>query len=156
MLMGAMAAAGAAGGYALAPNNEKPEMHAAFGASVGAATGALIGLFAFDEERRSAEFERQAIALKKELDAIRDESVASGGATEPKLLYETSAPVGREIPSEYQGLVSPGRWSVYKLNQWVTQGDGVIIHQDRMVKLIPPQLTPRSKLLPSEPSGVAR
>jgi hypothetical protein len=31
---------------------------------------------------------------------------------------------------------------VYRLNQWVNQGEGTIIHQDRLVKLVPPQLTP--------------
>jgi len=36
---------------------------------------------------------------------------------------------------EYQALVRPGHWSVYRLNQWVSQGEGALIHQDRMVKL---------------------
>jgi len=137
--MGGVGAAAAAAGYAVAPNDTRPEMSAAYFGAVGAAVAGAAGLFIFDEQRRADELERESNVMRKELAAFRDEG---GPSKEPQLLYETSAPFGKEIPAEYQGLVRPGHWSVYRLNQWVNQGEGTVIHQDRMVKLVPPQLTP--------------
>lgn len=137
-MLGAGVVAGTAGAM-LAPSDEKPLGHAALWGGVAAATTGAIGLFVFDEQKRSEEFQRENSVMRKEISAFRDEGSSSH---EPTLLYETNAPFGKEIPSEYSGLVKPGRWSVYRLNQWVNQGEGTIIHQDRLVKLIPPQLTP--------------
>jgi hypothetical protein len=148
LLMTGVGAVAAGVGYSVAPRDERPEMHALYWGAAGAAVAGVAGLFLFDEQKRSEELERQATVMKKELDAFRDEgSTASHG---PQLLYETNAPFGRDIPGEYQGLVRPGRWSVYKLNQWVAQGEGTLVHHDRMVKLVPPQLTPKVQTESSE------
>ena len=147
LLMGGVGMASASLGYALAPSDARPEMSATYFGAVGAAIAGVVGLFVFDEEKRSGELDRQNAVIKKELEAYRDE----GGSHEPELLYDGSAPFGKEIPTEYQGLVRPGHWSVYRLNQWVTQGEGTIIHQDRLMKLVPPQLNPVSAGEGSEP-----
>lgn len=139
LLMGGVGVAAAAAGYAVAPSDTRPEMSAAYFGAVGAAVGGAAGLFIFDEQKRSEDLERENGAMRKELAAFRDEG---GSSKEPQLLYETTAPFGKEIPAEYSGLVKPGHWSVYRLNQWINQGEGTIIHQDRLVKLVPPQLTP--------------
>ncbi len=149
LLMTGVGAAAAGVGYSVAPRDERPEMHAIYWGAAGAAVAGALGLFLFDEQKKSEELERQASVMRKELDAFRDE----GGGQEPRLLYETTAPFGKDIPGEYQSLVRPGRWSVYKLNQWVAHGEGTLIHQDRMVKLVPPQLTPKSQSLSNEGSG---
>lgn len=138
--MGGMGIAGAGAGYHFAPSQERPEMHAAFWGAVSAAVAGAVGLFIFDEQKRSDELERQATVMRKELESLRGE----GSSKEPQLLYETTAPFGKDIPDEYQNLVRPGRWSVYRLNQWVSHGEGTLIHQDRMVRLVPPQLSPHS------------
>ncbi len=140
-LMGGVGLAGAAAGYTLSPPSERPEMHAAFFGALSAALAGLVGLFLFDEQKRSDELERQAGVMRKELDSLREE----GSSKEPQLLYETTAPFGKDIPDEYHSLVRPGRWSVYRLNQWVSQGEGTMIHQDRMIRLVPPQLSPNSQ-----------
>jgi len=142
LLMAGLGAASAGVGYSVAPRDERPEMHALYWGAAGAAVAGVAGLFLFDEQKRADELERQATVMRKELDAFRDEG---GASHEPRLLYETSAPFGRDIPDEYQALVRPGRWSVYKLNQWVAQGEGTLVHHDRMVKLVPPQLTPKAQ-----------
>lgn len=150
LLMSGVGAAAAGVGYSIAPRDEKPEMHALCWGAAGAAVAGVVGLFIFDEQKRSEELERQAVVMRKELDAFRDEG--GGASHEPRLLYETNAPFGREIPGEYQSLVRPGRWSVYKLNQWVAQGEGTLVHHDRMVKLVPPQLTPKAQSISNEGS----
>lgn len=150
LLMGGVGAAAAAAGCAVAPADTRPEMSAAYFGAVGAAVAGAAGLFIFDEQKRADELERENSVMRKELAAFRDE----GGTTqEPQLLYETTAPFGKDMPAEYLGLVKPGRWSVYRLNQWVNQGEGTIIHQDRLVKLVPPQLTPATQPEVSEGTG---
>lgn len=142
LLMGGVGTLTAGAAYYLSPKDERPEMHALYGGAIGASGAAIAGLFIFDEQKRSEELERQAVVMRKELDVFRDEG---SGAHEPRLLYETTAPFGKDIPSDYQSLVKPGSWSVYKLNQWVSQREGVMVHQDRMITLVPPQLTPKSE-----------
>ncbi len=125
-----------------APKNEQAAAHGLLWGGVTAASVGVAGLFIFDEQKRSAEFERQGVLLRKELDAVRGEGAGYHG---PQLLYESNAPFGKDIPTEYQPLVRPGQWSVYKLNQWIPHGEGLLIHQDRMVKLVPPQLSPNNQ-----------
>ena len=140
LLLGGVGLASGVAGYALSPSEVKPEMEGAYFSAIGAAVGGIAGLYLFDEEKRSEELLREKGVMQQELDSYRDE----GDSRQPELLYETLAPVGKEIPSEYAGLVRPGRWSVYRLNQWVTEGDGAMVHQDRLVKLVPPELTPEN------------
>ncbi len=142
LLMGGTGIVATGVGFVLSPTDVRPEMQATYWGAIGAATAGVAGLFLFDEQKRSDELERQSHVMRKELDVFRDESASSH---EPRLLYETNAPFGRDIPEEYQSLIKPGKWSVYKLNQWVNQGEGAMIHQDRMVKLVPPQLSPRKE-----------
>lgn len=139
LLMTGVGIAAASLAYSLSPPDERPEMHALYGGAMGAVASGVAGLFIFDEQKRSAEFQRQALVMKKELDSFKEYDGSSHG---PELMYETKATIGKSMPAEYERLLKPGKWSVFKLNQWVTQGEGTLIHQDRMVKLIPPQLNP--------------
>lgn len=150
LFMGGIGVAAASVGYVVAPQDTRPEMSAAYFGAVGAAAAGAAGLFIFDEQKRADELERQNEVMRKELSAFREEG---GSSREPQLLYETSAPFGKEIPTEYQGLVRPGHWSVYRLNQWVQQGEGTVIHQDRLLKLVPPLLTPAAPPEVSEGMG---
>lgn len=123
-----------------APQNESAPAHAALWAGSAAAGAGLVGLYAFDEEARSKEFERKLKIVSEENQALRGE--AEGAPVSP--LAESASPFGKELPPEYQRLVRPGRWSVYKLNQWIMSGENTLIHQDRMVKIIPPQFSGES------------
>lgn len=120
-----------------APKNESAPAHAALWAGSAAAGAGLVGLYTFDEEARSKEFERKLKIVSEENQALRGE--AEGAPVSP--LAEAASPFGKEMPPEYQRLVRPGRWSVYKLNQWIMSGENTLIHQDRMVKIIPPQFS---------------
>lgn len=130
-------AAGAVGALT-APQNEQAALHGAFWGTVGAAASGAAGMYIFDEQSKSEDLEKENLVLKKTLDALRGDSVGA----EQKLLYQTSAPIGKEVPTEYRNLVKPGRWSVYQLNSWVEQGENTIVHQDRMMRLDPPALAP--------------
>lgn len=136
--MGVMGAGGATVGAITAPINENAAAHALLWGGVAAAVAGAAGMFIFDEEKRSDALLRENETIKKTLDALH------GASQSPVLLYETLAPLGKDIPSEYQSLVKPGRWSVYGLNQWILQGENVLIHQDKMMKLLPPEFNPNN------------
>jgi hypothetical protein len=121
-----------------APERESKILHGVlWGGGAAAFTGA-VGLFYFDEEKRSTEAERKLGMAQKELDAFRGESDVATTQSE----LERSSALERELPSEYRALVKPGKWSVYKINQWVVQGENALVHQDRLLRLEPPQFQP--------------
>jgi hypothetical protein len=149
-MMFATGIAAGAGGALASPSTDRPEGHALLWAGIGTGVAAALGLYIFDEQSRSEELQRQNDVLKKSMAAL------NGGDSAPaQLLYETKAPFGKDVPAEYRNLVKPGSWSVYKLNQWITQGENTVIHQDKMIKLLPPGLNPnvpmeQNKETPSE------
>ncbi len=119
----------------LAPKDENPAVHAAvWGGSTAAAT-AIAGLFVFDEQKRSDELNRKLQIAESELSALRGES----SEKEARLIYDSDSAMGRELPNEYRNLVRPGKWSLYRVNQWVAQGENTLVHQDRILQIQPPQ-----------------
>lgn len=130
-------AASSGAGYATAPKDESSTGHALLWGGVGAAVVGALGLFLFDEQRRSTELSRENEVLKRTLDGL------TGKDDTGKLVLDTQSPFGKDVPQEYKSLIKPGRWSVYALDHWVLQGEHTLIHQDKMVRLIPPELSPR-------------
>lgn len=121
----------------LAPKDENPIAHAAvWGGSTAAAT-AIVGLFIFDEQSRSYEFERKLQVSESELAVFRSESKEGN-----HLLYDSESALGRDLPSEYKSLVRPGKWSIYRINQWISQGENNFVHQDKIIRIEPPQFQP--------------
>lgn len=137
-----MALAGGAGsgaGYAAAPKEESPAGHALLWGGVSAAVMGALGLFLFDEQHRAQELTRENEVLKRTLDGL------TGKEDTGRLVVDTQSPFGKDVPQEYRGLIKPGRWSVYALDHWTLQGENTLIHQDKMVRLIPPELSPRGQ-----------
>lgn len=132
--MGVAALAGGTLGALTAPQNERAEGHALMWAGLSSGTAGALGLFVFDEEAKSNELHRQNDVLMKSLNALNGEGDDPSG----QLVYESNSPFGKDVPSEYRGLVKPGRWSVYKLNRWTVNGENTLIHQDKMIQLEPP------------------
>lgn len=145
-------AVGAAIGYPTTPTGTDPAMHSAYVGMAGAVAMGVAGLFLFDEQKNSQELERKLRVAQAEISGLRGEERLS-----QEILYEGRAPVGRSVPKQYQGLVTPGSWQVYKLNQWVKSGDSTLIHQDRMMRLTPAVFSPnqlgnveKTAVVPSE------
>lgn len=132
-------AAGTAGAMA-APADENALAHGfLWGGGASALTGA-IGMFIFDEQARSREYERELKVAKDELESIR----WGAGMNEERLIYESSAGGDSEkgIPDEVKKLLSPGWIRVYQTSAWVKQGDDSLVHQDKVIRIKKPQLIP--------------
>lgn len=138
--MAAVGGAAATAGALSAPPEEQSGMHAVFWGAVGAAVAGVVGLFVFDEQSRSEELERKLEVSKRELDAFRGEM---DGTSQSSLIQSDSA-LGKNLPPEYRDLVKPGKWSLYKINTWVSQGENTLVHQDKMLRIEPPQFQPNA------------
>lgn len=137
-----MAMAGVVGGTVgalTAPPDESIVGHAALWGGSAAAVLGVASLFVFDEHAKSKELERQNTSLKKEIDTYRSQGGAGG--TE-EIVFESGAQFGKEIPDSFRALVKPGKWRIWKLDKWVNGGENRLIHQDKMVEIVPPMLTP--------------
>jgi hypothetical protein len=141
--LGSMLAAGAASGAigaATTPANESPAGHALLWGGLAAAVGAVVGLYLFDEQSKSSDLARENEGMRKTLDAMQ-----GGAGASAELLYQNNSPFSKDVPVEYQSLIKPGQWSIYKLDQWTMQGENTLIHQDKMIKLLPPGLNPNTE-----------
>jgi hypothetical protein len=126
-----MAASGTAGAIIGAQQNSHKRENTALFATTGAASGAVLGLLVFDPDQEKTELRTKSRALEKELHSFKQNStvVAEGSST-------LSAP----IPDDLRGLISPGKWRRYKLDQWVpdTEENNVWYRQTEKFEVIPP------------------
>lgn len=102
--------------------------------AVGAAVGAIAGLYYFDPDKNSERLTEENKRLRKDLDLVQL----------PRVIAETPATFNTKIPEKYKKLINPGEWKISELDQWIEEGENRLIHQDKMMELIPPSLKPVS------------
>lgn len=102
-----------------------------FGGSLGV-LAAGMGLLLFNDDDRVARLENERDYLKQEL-----EKKAKG-----TLIKELPATFSAKIPKQYLPLVRPGSWKILEIDQWVEDGENRLIHQDKIMELTPPTLSP--------------
>ena len=124
---------GAATGFAL--GQLKSENKTGYGLLYAGAVSSVAGAASvwysdmdFESERIKSDNQK----LKTELDKIYS----------PSLTHESSGMMNSKIPDKYKSMINPGQWKVYSLDQWVEDGENQLIHQDKMMELIPPTLMP--------------
>jgi hypothetical protein len=122
-------------GVALAPEGENPVAH---GVLWGGGTAAVVGalsLFVFDEEARRKQAETQVTKLERELLAFREQ-------TEPELIASSQIGLSKPLPEKFKKLITPGQWSLYQVDRWVSTSDSELVHQDHIFRFSQPQLNP--------------
>ncbi|OFZ78437.1 MAG: hypothetical protein A2583_13795 [Bdellovibrionales bacterium RIFOXYD1_FULL_53_11] len=125
-------------GAILAPKEENRAMHGVFWGASAAAVSGIAGLFIFDEESRRKEAELKSEKLSKELAAYREESA-------PELVASNRAGLNKPLPERFKHLVTPGGWSLFKVDRWVTSSESELVHQDMIFRFHQPQLNPTGK-----------
>lgn len=121
------AGAGAAYGYS---RNEYKDKNAMMFAAIGAATGALISLYKQDPDQKISKLSDENAKLKKDIEAFSN----------PKTEFQTPAMFNSKIPDKYKRLIQPGEWRISEIDQWIEDSENRIIHQDKIMELIPPSL----------------
>ena len=99
------------------------------------AAGTITGIGAVYYSDMDSESKR----IKEENQKMRAELEK---AFSPALVHQTSGMMNSKIPDKYRSMINPGEWKVYSLDQWVEDGENRLIHQDKMMELIPPTLKP--------------
>jgi hypothetical protein len=101
-------------------------------AGVGAAVAAALTLYFDDGE--------------KEMERLRAENKILAGHMGKfdagKVIGQGPATFGATVPDKYKAFINPGEWRIYDLDQWVENDENRLIHQDKMMELIPPSLNP--------------
>lgn len=101
-------------------------------AGLGASAAAVGSLYYYNIDDENKKLRDETKKLKDELDQVLS----------PKLERHTPGTMAGKIPDKYRNLISPGEWRVYAIDQWVEDGENRIIHQDKIMELIPPTLKP--------------
>lgn len=143
LLISGAASVGATVGALTSPQGESTLGHAMLWGGLAAAGAGTVGILVNDDTKKLEEFQRQLEVAKKENAALKGEAATDAVDLEA----QTTPPIGKDFPSEYKHLVQPGKWAIYKLNKWVMHGENTIIHQDKMIRLIPPSLMPKEQVL---------
>ncbi len=125
----------------VAPQNDNPTAHGVMWGASGAVVTGIASMYLYDDEGKKKEAERKLEVAQKELSVFRNESEANGSPVE----VESESGLSRDLPTEYKGLVKPGQWSVYKINNWVSQGENSLVHQDKILRIDPPQFQPSNQ-----------
>lgn len=102
-----------------------------FGGSLGLLAAGL-GLYQFNDDERVSKIEKERDSLKMEI-----EKKSKG-----TLIKELPATFSAKIPKQYLPLVRPGSWRVMEVDEWREDGENRLIHQDKVMELTPPTLSP--------------
>ncbi len=125
---GGAVAVGLGVGAATAPNNERKELHAVYWGALLGLGAALISQEIFSDakeiERLTLENQKQSL----QLDVIQNATTVL--QREGKGYFKS--PTGEELlPS------GKAKWKLYQIDKWVKDGPTRLIHQDRMVEIVP-------------------
>lgn len=129
-----MLIAGAAG---IALGQQKSEYKTTYSTMYGGTAAALAGaitLYLNDPDKEANKLREELQLLKKQMDLM----------AEPKLKAQSPAMFGAKVPDKYKAMISPGEWRIYETDLWLEDGENRMVHQDKIMELIPPTLRPRS------------
>lgn len=125
---GAAIGTGLVVGAASAPAGERKELHSVY-------WGALLGLGAslISQEMFSDEKEAEVLTLENQKLSLQLDLIQNANNV---LLREGKgyfkSPTGEELSSS-----GKAKWRLYQIDKWVKSGPNQLIHQDRMVELLP-------------------
>lgn len=127
--IGAAALVGAAIGSAVAPENERQELHAMYWAGVLGVSAALVSNYVFDEGEEVAKYKLETEKLRAELDLIQN--------ARKVMLKEGRGKFKSSTNNEDFFQSGRARWRLYEIDQWVKDGPDRLYHRDKMIELIP-------------------
>lgn len=119
--------------YGLSKDSDRTANAALYG-SAAAATAGVVGLMMDNPDTETKRLREEVEYLK------RQQEVFDAG----KVVSSSPATFGGQIPDKYKQMIRPGEWRVYDVDQWQEDGENRLIHQDKIMEMIPPSLIPRS------------
>lgn len=125
--------AGIGAGYGYS-RSEYKDKNAMMFAAIGAAAGALLSIYRQDPDQKISKLNEENLKLKKDIESF----------TNPKTVYQSPAMFNSKVPDKYKRLIQPGEWRISEIDQWVEESENRLIHQDKIMELIPPSLKTNS------------
>lgn len=128
----ALTSGAAVGGFAIggavAPADERRELHALYWAGLLGVAAAIAGEFYFSEEDDLERVRLENDKLKAEMELMRNANTV--------LLKQGQGYFKGAAGEEYfQG--GKAKWRLYQIDRWQREGPNRLYHQDRMVELLP-------------------
>lgn len=124
--------AGAVGAYLGSQRSEHKNTYSAMYAGGAASIAAITSVIINDPDKEVLKIRAEKEQVQKELDDL----------ISPKLEETRPGTLSAKLPQKYQSLVNPGEWRIYSIDQWIEDGENRLIHQDKIMELIPPTLKP--------------
>ena len=129
-----MAFAGATGALYGFSRPDHQNTYATMYGGLATAVAAAITLYYINPDEKSEKYALENKRLKLALDQFQN----------PKVLFETPGTFNSKIPEKYRKLIQPGEWRISEIDQWSEEGENRIIHQDKIMELVPPTLIPNT------------
>lgn len=126
-------------GALTSPKDESSMAHFLMWGGTAGTVAAISSMYIYENEKVQKDLELQIQSLRSDLDTQNKKG-------EPKLEQITIDPIYKSIPKNMNQMIQPGQWKLYKLDRWVEDGDNRLIHQDKLLEIIPSQLIPKSNL----------
>lgn len=119
---------GLAIGAAVAPAEERRELHALYWSGLLGVVAAIAGEFYFSDEREMEQVRLENDKLRAEMELMRNANTV--------LLKQGQGYFKGSSGEEYfQG--GKAKWRLYQIDRWHRDGPNRLYHQDRMVELLP-------------------
>lgn len=132
--MGSALVAGGALGASNTPEGENKAMHGLLWGSVAATViGSGVLLLSEDsKEVRDRDFKIKE--LEQKMSQFKENSKVFNNQGESHFLESS-------LPKEYRSLVKPGKWKVFKIDEWKKTSSGEYVHQDKLLEIEPPEVS---------------
>ncbi|MBC7429991.1 MAG: hypothetical protein H7336_15360 [Bacteriovorax sp.] len=99
-------------------------------AGLAASGAALATIYVTDPSSDAERLRGEMAKMQADFDA----------AMKPQVEAASSGLMNSKVPEKYKAMINPGEWVIYSMDQWVEESENKLIHQDKMMELIPPSL----------------
>lgn len=130
---GAGFVAGAALGGATAPAHERKELHALYWGGLVAVAASVLGDFLWSSEDEAARLKLENEKLKADFELLQNAKTVLLREGEGR--FKTPAGSDVQLPS------GKARWRLYEVDRWVKDGPDKLVHQDKVVEILPASTT---------------
>lgn len=135
--MGGAFTGGAVLGVTQAGEDQDKTKHAMLWAGLSSAAVGAAMVYLQDEDQSLSSAQRRI----KELE-LRQKSQRM---TDYKNNQEVMSPVSgslyeSKLPEELNTLVKPGKWKLYRIDEWKKMRDGSLVHQDKLLEIENPEI----------------
>lgn len=132
--MGSAFVAGAVVGSSQTKERDNKYMHGALWGSAAATVVGAALVYAYSETYEVRERDNKIKELEQKMADFKNNSRIS---TEDG----SSTFLEANLPPEYRHLVAPGKWRIYKVDEWKKSNDGEFVHHDKILELTPATVT---------------